>query len=68
MSQPGRKKKERPSGGTQILFVRHMPKMLMRHFRAWCSLRGITQQDKLISLITECVQNTQTPYAGEKPK
>lgn len=64
-----RKKKDVWPGGGQILFVADMPKLLMRSFAAWCKLRGVTQKQKLISLIRECVQDTKLPMElGTKKK
>jgi hypothetical protein len=41
---------------TSTLFVRSVPRSLHKAFKAWCVLRGITMQDKLISLMRETIK------------
>lgn len=52
--------KERPKAEktTSILHMRNIPASLLRHFKAWCGLRGVTMKDKIMSLMRDTVEST----------
>lgn len=44
---------------TSKLYVKKVPRSLHRAFGAWCKLRGVSIQDKIISLMRETVKQTE---------